>query len=312
MAAIEKIIIVTKKTALEELVLRLNSREQARFYLEHSGVSFDDYERADAQYQHALHSVMKQLPAGLKQQRIDRDLLPTFQFGSQDLVLTLGPDGLVINVAKYLQQQPILAVNPDPQRIDGILIPFQLEETATAIQKAIKGHMSVSTISMAQVQLNDGQELYAINDLFIGTHSHGSARYTIELGRQHERHSSSGIIISTGAGCTGWLRSITSGAWQVARFFGAEGDGPQLKDIQLGWASDTLWYSVREPFPSNTSQTSLVFGQIGPGENMRLTSHMPEGGVIFSDGIESDFLRFNAGSIATVQLAARKAHLLRR
>ena len=156
-----------------------------------------------------------------------------------------------------------------------------------------------------------GSEM-CIRDRFIGTRNHGSARYTIELAQQQERHSSSGIIISTGAGCTGWLRSITSGAWQVARYFGAEGEGPQLMDIQLGWASDRLWYSVREPFPSNTSQASMVFGQISPGESMRLTSHMPEGGVIFSDGIESDFLQFNAGSIASIGVATRKAQLISR
>lgn len=312
MPSIEKIVVVTRKTALEELILRLNSRDQARFYLEHSGVSFTEYEQADAQYQRALAAVMAQLPSAVKQQRIDRDLLPSFQFGSRDLVLTLGPDGLVINVAKYLQQQPILAINPDPQRIDGVLIPFQVKEASTILQAALKGHMPLSSISMAHVQLNDGQELYAVNDLFIGTRSHGSARYTIELGSQQERHSSSGIIVSTGAGCSGWLRSITTGAWQIACYFGATGAGPQLKDIQLGWSSEQLWYTVREPFPSNTSQTSLVFGQLGSGEMLRLTSHMPGGGVIFSDGIESDFLQFNSGSIAEIRVASRKAHLITR
>src|SRR5882724_1754820 len=125
---IERIIVVTKKTPLEELILRLNSKEQARFYLEQNLVSFTDYEQAHTQYKQAVAHVRQQLPRALKQQFIDRDFLPTYQFDEHDLIVTIGPDGLVINTAKYLTSQPILALNPDPQRIDGILIPFTYTE----------------------------------------------------------------------------------------------------------------------------------------------------------------------------------------
>ena len=56
--------------------------------------------------------------------------------------------------------------------------------------------------------LDDGQTLLALNELFIGHHSHQSARYTISTGDNEERHSSSGVIVSTGTGATGWARSI--------------------------------------------------------------------------------------------------------
>ena len=39
-SAFHKIVVVTRKTALEELVERFNTREQAHFYLEHMGASF--------------------------------------------------------------------------------------------------------------------------------------------------------------------------------------------------------------------------------------------------------------------------------
>src|SRR5262245_54223690 len=150
--SIEKIVVVTKKTALEELVLRLNSRSQARFYLEQNGVAFEEYERSDAQYQRSIEAVAKQLPRSLKSQFIDRDLLPTYQFGERDMILTVGPDGLVINVAKYLTSQPILAVNPDPTRIDGILIPFAVNMLGTWIERALSGVARIARISMAQAR----------------------------------------------------------------------------------------------------------------------------------------------------------------
>jgi len=37
---------------------------------------------------------------------------------------------------------------------------------------------------------------------------------------------------------------------------------------------------------------------------------MPCGGVIFSDGMESDYLEFNSGTDATIGLAREKANLV--
>lgn len=311
LTAIEKIVVVTRKTPLEELIYRQNSKSQARFYLEQNNISFAEYEQADAQYQQALQVVRRQLPRNLKTQFLDRDLLPTYQFGERDLVVTLGQDGLVINVAKYLTGQPILALNPDPARIDGVLIPFAYSEAQTWLERVLQGKVQVRRVSMARAALNDGQTLYAVNDLFIGPRTHGSARYLVEYGRQIERQSSSGLIVSTGAGCTGWLRSITTGAWMVAQYFGgSEGDPPALEKLSLGWDSDRLWFSVREPFVSKTSQASLVFGQLQRGQKLVITSQMPDSGVIFSDGIESDYLAFNSGAIAEISLAERQAHLI--
>ena len=54
----------------------------------------------------------------------------------------------------------------------------------------------------------------------------------------------------------------------------------------------------------------LTFGKITPDAPLRLTSAMPEGGVVFSDGIEADFVQFNSGTIATIAVANRKGRLV--
>jgi len=313
LTSLDKIVVVTRKTPLEDLVSRLNSKSQANFYLEQNHVSFEEYDQADSQYQRALQSIKQQLPRRLKVQFIDRDLLPTYQFGERDLVITLGQDGLVVNVAKYLTTQPILALNPDPERLDGVLLPFAYSELQNWLERTLQGKVNITNISMARAVLNDGQVLYAVNDLFLGMRSHGSARYLLELNGRSEQQSSSGLIVSTGAGCTGWLRSITTGAWRIARYFGASTDDPPSAEaLALGWDSERLWFSVREPFVSKTSQASLVFGQLQRGQKLVITSQMPDSGIIFSDGIESDYLAFNSGTIAEISLAARQAHLITR
>ena len=89
--------------------------------------------------------------------------------------------------------------------------------------------------------------------------------------------------------------------------------GRDMKAIEppkLNWDSPQLLWAVREPFVSRTSQAGLVFGALEVGAVMVIESMTPENGVIFSDGIEADALEFNAGTIATIAIAARKARLV--
>jgi NAD kinase len=308
---IDKIVIVTKKTQLEELIERFNTREQARFYIEHMGSSFDEYDHAHQAYMRALDSINAALPGDVRHQFIERGFLPTFSFGEHDLVIAVGPDGLVVNIAKYLRSQLLLALNPDPERIDGILVPFRTEQCALALHSIIQGKFKASHISMACAQLNDGQSLHAVNDLFIGQRTHLSARYSLRLGAVQENQSSSGIIVSTGAGSTGWFRSVLTGAAGVIANYAPADDVLAAKGkYRFSWEANYLCFSVREPFESKVSTAKLVFGRIELGQKLQIVSQMPQYGVIFSDGIESDFLEFNSGAIAEIGLAERKVNLV--
>src|SRR5271154_2638699 len=131
----EKIVVVTQKTALEELVERYNTRDQARFYLEQMGISFTEYQAAHDQYHASLALLKTSLPAKMRTQVIERSFLPNFLFDPADVVIALGRDGLVINTGKYLDGQPLVAFNPDPQRIDGVLIPFQVAGASEILQR---------------------------------------------------------------------------------------------------------------------------------------------------------------------------------
>lgn len=307
----EKIIIVTKKTPMEELVEKFNSKPQAKFYIEHSGASFDDYENAHETYYSALDTLKKILPNDIKQQSIEKSFLPIFLFGKNDLVITIGPDGLVINTAKYLDTQPILAVNPDILRIDGILMPFDIDSLNLQLTRILKGDYSVSFISMANVKLNDGQELYGVNDIFIGPKGQVSFRYNIKSVEKEENQCSSGIIISTGAGSTGWFKSIITGAKIITRSL-EKVALPEDKTYRFPWDAEYMYFCVREPFPSRTSKINLVFGKITKNSPLYLISQTPQGAVIFSDGIANDFLEFNSGSVACISLADKKTKLINR
>jgi NAD kinase len=302
----ERLVVVTRKTRLEELVERFNTRGQAQFYLERAGGSFADYDEEHGVYRRSLDQVRHAVSLGLPCQFLDRSLVPTYTFDRSEVVVVLGQDGLVANVAKYAGDQPIIGVNPDPSRFDGILLPFGADAARRVATETLGGRAHMRSITLAEAKLEDGQRLLAFNDLFIGARTHVSARYRIRMGSNSEAQSSSGIIVATGAGSTGWMSSIFNMAAGVTAFSG----GSRGVSVRLDWEDRRLIYAVREPFVSRHSAAGIVAGLIGPEDHLELESLMPSGGVIFSDGIEADFLEFNSGALGRIKASAQRAHLV--
>lgn len=302
----DKLVIVTRKTRLEELTERFNSRGQAKFWIERSGGDFADYVKEDDAYRRSLDGVRRGLEVGLKMQTLERGIVPTFLFSENDLIVPVGQDGLVANTAKYAGSQPIVGVNPDPARYDGMLLPFTPESARPAVEGVLAGRAKIREVTLAEAALNDGQSLLAFNDLFIGARSHVSARYRLTFGAAAEQQSSSGILVSTGAGSTGWLSSVFNMAAGLAAFTG----GAAGKRPELSWEDPRLVFAVREPFVSRHSKAGIAAGWIEKGRELVVESLMPSGGAIFSDGIEADFLPFDSGRIARIRAANRKARLV--
>ena len=181
-----RIVLVTRN-ALEESVARYNTVEQAKFQAEHLGMDFSDFLEEDRRYQKAVANVAEALQKYGRMQRLERGFLPNFLFPPECLVVVVGQDGLVANTLKYLDGQSILGINPDPQRWQGVLLPFQVGDVGTLLPEVLRGQRKTREITLAQARLSDGQTLLAVNDLFIGLRGHASARYEIALGDRHER-----------------------------------------------------------------------------------------------------------------------------
>jgi hypothetical protein len=164
----------------------------------------------------------------------------------------------------------------------------------------------VRLVTLAEASLDDGQRMLAFNDFFVGAASHVSARYTLRVQEHAEPQSSSGVLISTGAGSTGWLSSVFNMADGLDRWRGME---PRDR-LRLQWDDPRLVWAVREPFISRHSQATLVAGLLEEGQELVVESLMPEGGVIFSDGIESDYLQFTSGTIARLFASQQRARLV--
>ncbi len=316
--SVEYAIIVKNKTRLEALIERQNTKAQAKFYIEQSGGNFEDYQQEHETFHQSLNILQSRLSKVIKYKIVERMYVPAFIFSENHVIVVIGQDGLVANTAKYSGGAPIVAVNPDKKRYDGVLLPFDTNNFIGAVESVIDNKHHSKKVSFAEARLNDGQRLLGFNDLFIGASTHVSARYRITYQNKTEEHSSSGLIVATPAGSTGWLSSMFNMAQGIGQQFlnlrpahhnrNREDHPDEHNRPEL--TKDQLFFAVREPFKSVKTQTNIVAGFIHQQAELTIESFMPSNGVIFSDGMETDFLSFNSGAIARIGIAKETATLV--
>jgi len=306
MSDIEKrFILIHRRTRLDELIARHNTLEQARFYIEQLGGDFDDFVLESEIQKRVISNAKRQLKSLGRLQLLERSFLPNYLFGADDIVVVIGQDGLVANTMKYLDGHPVVAINPDPARYEGVLIPFDADEMGAIIEETATDKRPLQQITLAEAKLSDGQELLAVNDFFIGPARHTTAAYTLSHNDRQELQMSSGVIVSTGLGSSGWVRSIYAGAE------GLLDREPSVDEMPtMAWDSRWLIYAVREPYRGGAVNTQMVHGRVNNGNPLILESAMPEEGIIFSDGMLNDAIQFNAGSTVTIGVAEKSGRLV--
>jgi hypothetical protein len=291
-----RVVVVARATEYEELLRRHGTRAQAEFFLKTRGQGLAAIDTQHALQQAALQQVRSAIPQAWRRSRVDRRDLARFVFEPEDVLVAVGQDGLVANMAKYLTGQRVLGVNPDPARNDGALVRHRAADARELLLATHSGSAKLEYRTMVEVRLDDGQRLLALNEVFLGHRSHQSARYRIRVDEREERHSSSGTIVATGTGASGWAKSIAH----------ARGAGPPLPAP----CERQLAFFVREAFPSVSTGADLTQGLLSDEQPLQLVSEMNEAGVIFGDGIEEDRLDFTWGMRARVGIAQEQLALV--
>src|SRR5258708_25139048 len=174
-ASERKIVLVTRKTRLEDLIAKYLTPAQARFYVEHLGADFSDYQREHDVYLAARHETVQALEQWGRYQIIERGFLPNFIFGPSDIVVALGQDGVVANTMKYLDGHPLIGLNPDPGRYYGILLPFVAQDLPALLPELAADQRARKSATMAKASLANGPVPHAANELFIAAPTHTSA-----------------------------------------------------------------------------------------------------------------------------------------
>ena len=293
-----RVVQIHRRSEYEEMLMRHGTRQQAAFFLESRGRTIEELADRHALVQHARDSTAWAIPPDWRRTEVERSDLHHFRFAPEDLVVVIGQDGLVANTAKYLDGQPVIGINPEPERNPGVLVPHRAESASVLLAAAALEQVPIQRRTMVVAITDDGQDLRAVNEVYFGHRSHQSARYRLEVpDGDVERHSSSGVLAGTGTGATGWLRS----AWQE-RNSGLSLPQPESPEL--------CWFA-REAWPSITTGTDLTEGLVGNGGALKLQAES-DGLVCFGDGIESDALRISWGQTLTITTARQTLNLVSR
>ncbi len=290
-----RVVLVSRPTEYEELLRRHGTRAQAAFFLGTRKALLDEIEARHHAQELALSGVAGTLPTKWRRTRVPRAELSRFVFEPADVIVAVGQDGLVANVAKYLDGQTVIGVDPTPGRNAGALVRFDTTSATDVVRRAVETHVEVESRTMVEARLDDGQRLIALNEIYLGHRTHQSSRYRIGVDGSEERHSSSGLIVASGTGATGWSLSI-------ARGVGATDLLPKPTERALA-------YFVREAWPSPITGTALVRGRLAKEGALAITSEMNDGGVLFGDGIEDDRITLGWGVRVTLGIAPRTLSL---
>ncbi|MEP0069049.1 hypothetical protein [Pyruvatibacter sp.] len=290
-----RVVMVTRPSDFERFMALHATRGQAEFFLKQRGQSLSALELQSSQVTTAIAAAEMAVPDEWSMAHVSREDLDRFLFSDRDIVVAIGQDGLVANLAKYLSGQPVVGITPSPDEAEGILTALPASILPSLLPMVAARDVDLQERTMVEARLDDGQTLTALNELFIGHRSHQSARYIIQFNGTEEFQSSSGIIVSTGTGLTGWARSILS---------------TTQRRTTIEPEDRTAVYFAREPWPSKTTGNDLVFGKLGQDTEVSLVSRMNDGGIVFADGIEQDFLRFDWGIKASISIADRTLNLV--
>jgi NAD kinase len=290
-----RVVLVTRETELQALMARHSTLGQARFFLEQRGQRVEDVVARHDTQSRAIATARAAVPEDWTFAHVERASLDRFLFAENDLVVALGQDGLVANLAKYLSGQPVFGVTPDAAAYESVLTTHDVASLSPLLRRHAAGDVDISARTMVEARVEGAGHLMALNEVFIGHRSHQSARYLLRYDGQEEFQSSSGVIFATGTGMTGWAKSITEATHAYLSFSPTDAAGAFL---------------VREPWPSRHSGASLRAGLVADGAQISLASRINDGGVIFADGIEQDFLRFDWGTEVTLSVAAQRLNLV--
>ncbi|MFC9925868.1 hypothetical protein [Streptomyces sp. NPDC127190] len=295
MSLAPRAVLVHRTTEYEELVARHGTHGQAAFFLASRGRDIEEVAERHRRAHRALAEVVAAVPLTWRQARVERADLDRFLFAPEDVVVVVGQDGLVANVAKYLAGQPVIGIDADPGRNPGVLVRHRPADAAQLLPGVYQ--TGADELTMVEAVADDTQRLVALNEIYLGAAGHQTARYRLGLdgdGGVAEAQASSGVLVGTGTGATGWLRSV----WQER---GSRLPLPSPTEDRLVWF-------VREAWPSPATGTTLVAGDLTAAAALTLTVESDRL-IAFGDGIESDALHLTWGQTVRLGVSAHRLRL---
>ncbi len=316
MSLAPRAVLVHRHTELEELVARHGTRGQAAFYLRTRGRRIEDLEARHAGQAAAMVAVSSAIPADWRRGMVERADLPRFLFGPDDIVVAVGQDGLVANLAKYLDGQLIVGIDPEPGRNPAVLVRHPSGACAGGCSALRRSPRAAGAEAEAMARPKAAAAPSSAWPLDHRRNRRWAAAHRAERDLRRPAHAPDRPLHAPTAGRPGG----GAGIFGAHRVHWHRRDG--LVPLGLGWSAascplahlpgpeeDRLVWFVREAWPSPATGTDCTEGTLSAGQEIEVTAESDRL-VLFGDGIEADTVPLTWGQSARLRLADHSLRLL--
>lgn len=221
------------------------------------------------------------------------DLRERLQAGGVGAIIALGGDDFLKLVSQLVDDVPVLGVNSDPVTSSGVLLSTPIDSVGLAIRCVEAGCYRIEEWTRIQLTI-DGRDCgRALNDVVFGKRDFRfMSRHQLEYRGERLEQRSSGLLVATGVGSTGWYSS-------AGLYFGDE-------DRSFPRTEPELRFELREPQPrveTRGAERSVTLpphseGRVLVGETIRITSLNDGDGIASRDSL--DTIPFQRGAVAEI------------
>lgn len=181
---------------------------------------------------------------------------------NRDLIIAIGGDGTFLRAAHHIGSTPVLAVSSDIRYNEAFYAQATPANFVRKFKMLLKGKFKIRKLPRLQVKLNGSYlQLMAINEVFVGSrHPYHTSRYWITIHGKKEFQKSSGVLITTRTGSTGWAKSAYKKSLNIQK--------------------NGFGYVVREPYIGRLTKSKLLGGTLPRKDVVKITSSLHEGIVV--------------------------------
>lgn len=289
-----KIIIVPKMSKYEWDLHRYNlTHEQLIKKYAQDNIDADRILKSHDRQKESLNSLQKYFH---NFQFVSRENFTRETARNADIIIALGGDNHLQYVSHFIDSTLLMGVNSDTARSEGALTYFTAEDFEKILLKIEKDDFDIEEWQRLECILNGTSISLTTSEYFLGENARKfMSRHILKIGDKEEEQKGSGLLVSTGAGSTGWYDSECRYLYPDGNIF------PKT--------SKYARFLNTAPYRGKLNGYSMLEGKLEEGMELTVYSLNDSKGIVTSDSIED--YDFNIGAKAVIKLSKKPLNILK-
>jgi NAD kinase len=254
----------------------------------------EEYKKEGVDYEYILQSHERQLQSRALSKEIfpnamivQKENLTKEKVKQVDITIALGGDNHFQYVSHFIEDGLMFGINSDYLSSEGVLLSSTTNNIEEVKRRCDQNEYQIEKWTRINIILNNKFIARATCDVFIGeAERHLTSRNIIFYKGLTRQQKSSGILVSTGSGSTGWFSS-------ASRFLNEE----SVFDPK----SDYAKFIVTEPYKGSLTDYTLISGKIDKKHHLKVNSLNSDKGKIIADSLEQ--FNFSRGSFVEIEIS---------